>query len=305
MSEETTLVAGGFTFRFEPYRPLVMGIVNTNPGSFSDSAAPGGFDDLLAKALAVVEAGADIVDVGFDSGVTYNAPIPAAEQIANGIPLVAELARRGVAVSLDTPNPEVARAGLDAGAVLLNDVSGLAEPALADLAAEYGAALCVLHTRAPHKVEHFPDYSTLPSGDVVQDVVDFVGELITTAAGHGVPAERIVVDPGFDYAKRPHETVAVIQQIDRLAGYRRPYLFGVSRKYFAGIITGTAPADRLPETLATIAYLRRHSGFMRVHDVAVVRRFLSVLEILDGVTPFPPYDQLDDDLKWVRTAPQN
>ena len=298
--DASALVAGAFTFRFAPYQPLVMGIVNTNPGSFSDSTAPGGFDDLLARALAVVDAGADIVDIGFDSGVTYNAPIPASEQIAGGVPLVAELARRGVPVSLDTPNPDVARAGLDAGAVLLNDVSGLAEPALAELAAEFGAALCVLHTRAPHKVEHFPDYAALPSGDVVQDVVDFIGEQIDRAAELGVPAERIVVDPGFDYAKRPHETVAVIQAIDRLDAFARPYLFGVSRKYFAGIVTGAAPADRLPETLATIAYLRRHPGFVRVHDVAIVRRFLDITEILDGATPFPPYDQLDDDLKWVR-----
>lgn len=273
-----------------------MGILNTNPGSFSDSTAPGDFSGLVARAEELITAGADIIDVGFDSGVTYNDPIPADQQIARGIPIVRHLTGLGVPVSLDTPNATVARAGLDEGACLLNDVSGLADPDFAGLAREFGAGLCLLHTRAAHKVEHFPDYE-----DVVADVRDFLGGLIATALADGVAEDQLVLDPGLDYAKRPHETALVLQNLDVLETFGRPYLLGISRKYFAGIITGTAPADRLPETLATLAYLRQWPGIVRVHDVDMVRRFLDITEVLDGATPFPSYDQSADGLKWVRS----
>ena len=271
-----------------------MGIVNTNAGSFSDASLPGNHEDLLRKALDLVDAGADLIDVGFDSGVTHSQSVPIKEQIQAGLPLVRALAQRGVPVSVDTTKPEVAQAALDVGACLINDVSGLADPRLADLASRYSAALCLMHTRAPHKVEHFPEYA-----DVVDDVVDHLEALVAEALRHGLDQQQLVLDPGLDYAKRPHETVRVIRQCDRLEHLDRPYLFGVSRKYFAGIITGAPPPDRLPETLATVGFLRSLPCIMRVHDVAEVHRYLQVYRILDGVDSFPAYDQSDDSLKWV------
>lgn len=288
------LQAGRHTFDLAPGAPVMMGIVNTNAGSFSDRTAPGSVDNLVQRAVTMVEDGAGVIDIGFDSGVTYNEPIPVQEQIRRGIPLVERLVALGVPVSLDTPNPEVARAGLDAGACLLNDVSGLAEPAFLDLAVEYSAALCLLHTRAPHKVEHFPVYD-----DVVADVAGFLAQLTERALAAGVESSQLVLDPGFDYAKRPHETVDVIRGVAELEPLDRPYLFGISRKYFAGVLTGAPPAERLPETLATLAYLKDWPAIMRVHDVGAAQRFISVLRVLEE-GQFPDYDQLDDGLKWVR-----
>ena len=293
-SQPIVLRAGDRTLQLHPDDPVLMGVVNTNPGSFSDTAPPGTTDELLARALSLVDAGAGVIDVGVDSGVTHDRARPVADQIAGAVPLVTALAERGIVVSIDTVDVEVATACLDAGAVIVNDVSGLADPALARLCADRGAALVVLHTRAGHKQEHFPEYD-----DVVADVLGFLTDRVNAAVLAGVPRDRIVVDPGLDYAKKPHESVLVLAAYDRIAALGHPILSGVSRKYFAGILTGAEPPDRLPETLATVAAVRHWPGLLRVHDVDECRRFLTVLRVLDGHQPFPAYDMDDDTLKWV------
>jgi len=164
------------TVELEPGRPLVMGIVNASPDSFADRLRLGTLSEQLAHGLRLVGEGADIIDVGGESGVTYTDITAAELEIERVIPLVRRLAAEGVTVSVDTWKPEVAEAALDAGAAMINDVSGLGDLALADLCAASGAALVIMHTRAAPKAEHFPDYG----GDVVGDVVRFLAERTTS-----------------------------------------------------------------------------------------------------------------------------
>jgi dihydropteroate synthase len=273
--------------------PLVMGIVNASPESFSDGVSVGGVDLLVQRALALREAGADLIDVGGESGVTDRAPVSAEEEAARVVPLVERLVTEGVTVSVDTWKGPVARAVVDAGAAMLNDVSGLADPELADACAESGAALVVMHTRVPPKVKGFPGYD-----DVTGDVQAFLRERIELARGRGVGEEQIVVDPGPDFAKTPAETVAVLRRLGELAQLRRPLLLAVSRKDFVGALTARSPRDRLAGTLAAIGEgVDAGAAILRVHDVAAVRDFLTVREALRGEREVAPDLQLDPALR--------
>jgi dihydropteroate synthase len=256
--------------------PRLMGIVNANPDSFSDPGARA-LDELVADALAQVEAGAGLIDVGGESGVTHTEPVSAEEERARVVPLVERLVAEGVTVSVDTWKAEVAEAVLAAGATLINDVSGLRDPAIADACATHDAGLVVMHTRAEPKVKGFPDYD-----DVVSDVRVFLSERIALARERGVAEEKIVVDPGPDFAKTPAETVEVLRRLDGLRGLGHPILLAVSRKDFVGALTGRRPSERLAGTLGAIAVLADHADILRVHDVAEVADFLRVREALAG-----------------------
>jgi dihydropteroate synthase len=281
----------------EPGRPLVMGIVNTNPDSFSDDVRADTLERQVQRALTLVADGADIVDVGGESGVTYNDVTPPELEIARVVPLVQRLVAEGVIVSVDTWKPDVARAAVEAGAAMLNDVSGLRDPAIAALAAESGAALVVMHTRAAPKEVAFPDYG----GDVVGDVEAFLRERVAQARAQGVAEEQLVLDPGPDFAKTPAQTVEVLRSLPRLQALGRPLLLAISRKYFLGAITGRPPAERLAATLAAVAWaVDAGAAILRVHDVAAVRDLLCVKAVLDGRAEVPEFDAMDEELKWIR-----
>jgi hypothetical protein len=160
-----------------------------------------------------------------------------------------------VAVSIDTPQLAVAEATLAAGAVMINDVSGLAEPRIAAACAAHGAALVILHTRVEHKREAFLSFD-----DVVADVEQLFTERIAVAEAQGLPRQAIVLDPGLGYAKHPHDDVEVLRAYPRFAAYGLAILTGASRKYYAGVITGAEPPERLPETLATVEAVRPYPG---------------------------------------------
>jgi dihydropteroate synthase len=291
---EVRVSGAGQQFVLRPGAPAVMGIINTNPGSFSDTGHLATTDQQLTAALAMAEAGAAIIDVGTDSGVTYGDSIDLDVQVARAVPLVRELTARGVPVSIDTPFAVVAEATLRAGAAMINDVSGLADPRIAELCAEHDAALVILHTRIGHKQEAFLDFD-----DVVADVLELFHERIARAEAHGLARERIVLDPGLGYAKYPHDDVEVLRAYPRFASLGLGLLTGASRKYFTGVITGAEPPERLPETLATVEAVRPYPGFVRVHDVAEVGRYLAVMETLDGLRDFPDYDTEVTRLKWT------
>jgi dihydropteroate synthase len=281
----------------EPGRPLVMGIVNANPDSFADVERTDTLERQVRRALALVADGADLIDVGGESGVTYNEVTPPDQEAARIVPLVQRLAAEGVSVSVDTWKPEVARAALEAGAVMLNDVSGLRDPALASLAADSGAALVLMHTRAEPKQAAFPDYE----GDVVADVEAFLRERMMLCRDHGVAEDQLVLDPGPDFAKTPAQTVAVLRSLERLHALGRPLLLAISRKYFLGAITGRPPAERLAATLAAAAWaVDAGAAILRVHDVRAVRDLLAVKAVLDGRAEVPDFDAADEKLKWIR-----
>jgi dihydropteroate synthase len=284
------------TVDVQPGRPLIMGIVNAGDDSFSDAVRLDTLERQVARGLELVAEGADLVDVGAESGVTYTAAASPEEEAASVVPLVERLAAEGVSVSVDTWKPAVARAALDAGAAMLNDVSGLRDPALADVAARTGAALVVMHTRAEPKQEAFPEYD-----DVVGDVEAFLRERMDLALAHGVAVEQIVLDPGPDFAKTPAQTVAVLRGLRRLNALGRPLLLAVSRKYFLGAITGRPPAERLAATLAAAVWAAdAGAAILRVHDVAAVRDALAVKAVLEGREEVPAFDADDDELKWIR-----
>lgn len=292
----TVLLARGHRLVASPERPLVMGIVNANPDSFSDSVRLRTLDEQVEHALALVADGADVIDVGGESGVTYTDVSAEEVERRRVAPLVAALAERGVVVSVDTWKPSVAAAALEAGAAILNDVSGLRDPALADLAADAGAALVVMHTRGAPKQEVFPAYD-----DVVADVVDFLAERMEVALSRGVARDQLLLDPGPDFTKSPQESVDVLRGIPRVAALGRPWLAAVSRKYFVGAVTARAPGDRLSGTLAAVHWAADAGAFMvRVHDVSATRDLLAVRAVLRGDADVPDFDAVDDALKWIR-----
>jgi dihydropteroate synthase len=285
------------TFDLRPGRPLVMGIVNANRDSFSDTVRTTSLDAQVALAERLVAEGADLIDVGGESGVTYTGVTAEDVEIGRVVPLVQRLVDAGVCVSVDTWKPAVAAAALDAGAHVLNDVSGLRDVALADAAARTGASLVVMHTRAAPKQEHFADYG----GDVVGDVVSFVAERCAVAIERGVAPERLITDPGPDFAKSPAESVAMLRAIDALRALGHPWLAAVSRKYFLAAITSRAPADRLAGTLAAVGFAAdKGAAIVRVHDVAATVDFLATRAVLAGDAEVGDVDASDDALKWIR-----
>ncbi len=281
--------------------PLIMGILNVNDDSTASRLTQRTLDEQLNYALKLCEDGAEIIDVGAESGRTDRPPRSVEEERDLITPLVEELARRDVLVSVDTWKPEVAAAAVEAGAALINDVSGLADPALADVAARSGAGLVIMHTAAAPKEAHFPGYE-----DPMADVLAFLRRRMIMARDRGVGEEQIVLDPGPDFAKTPEETVEVLRRLRELEALGRPVLLAVSRKYFIGAITGREPEDRLAGTLAAVGCgVDAGAAIVRVHDVAETRDYLELRRVLSGDGEVPLRGDLDDErLKWLPVPPE-
>jgi dihydropteroate synthase len=264
-------------------RPWLMGIVNATPDSFSDDGAHRTLDQRVELARSLINAGADIIDIGGESGVTNRPPVAPEEEIERVVPLIERVAGElGALVSVDTYKPEVAHAAIAAGAAIVNDVSGLRDPELADVCAGTGAGLVLMHTRAAPK-EKLLD-PTL-DGLVGADVKRFLRELISLAMAHGVAFEQLMLDPGPDFGKTPSQTVEVLRELADLHALERPLLLAVSRKDFVGAITQRSPRERLPGTLAAIGHgVDAGVHVLRVHDVAEVADFLAVRAVLAGET---------------------
>jgi dihydropteroate synthase len=257
---------------------ILMGIVNATPDSFSDRQGTKSLDELAAQARRLAEAGAAILDVGGESGRTDREAVPAEEEIERVVPLVALLAGEGLTVSVDTWREPVARAALEAGATMVNDVSALSDPGVADACAAAGASLVITHTRVPPKVKGFPAYD-----DVVADVIVLLGERAADAERRGVARERIVFDPGIDLGKTPAESIALLRRLPELAVLGGPLLVAVSRKDFVGALIGRSPAARDAGTLAAVDRAAEGgASILRVHDVAAVRDYLLVRAALRG-----------------------
>jgi dihydropteroate synthase len=259
----------------------LMGIVNATPDSFSDPEGEKSLEELAARAHELVAAGAALVDVGGESGRTDRQAVPVEEEIARIVPLVERLAGDDLTVSVDTWRAPVARAGLAAGAAMINDVSALSDPGVADACAAAGASLVITHTRAPPKVKGFPRYD-----DVVADVIALLGERAAEAEARGVERERLVFDPGIDLGKTPAESIELLRRLPELAALGGPLLVAVSRKDFVGALTGRTPGGRDAGTLAAIdRAVAGGADILRVHDVAAVRDYLLVRAALNGGPP--------------------
>ena len=266
-------------------RPLLMGVVNASPDSFSDPGSTPDLDSQLARARDLVDAGADIVDVGGESAATDRPPVDPQEEIERIVPLVERLAGElGVLVSVDTYKPAVAQAALAAGAEMVNDVSGLRDPGMAELCARTGSALVLTHTVGAPK-QKVLDH---PYDDVAADVARFLGDRIELARSCGVASEQLVLDPGPDFGKTPAQTVEALIALPGLHELGRPLLLAVSRKDFVGALTGRPPAQRLAGTLAAVAHgIEAGAHVLRLHDVAAAADFLAVREALRGERAVP------------------
>lgn len=287
----------GRTIEIAHGRPLLMGIVNASPESFSDGGRTGDLDSQVRLAREQIAAGADLIDVGGESGVTDRPAVSADEELRRVGPLVERLAADGVLVSVDTWKAPVAHEVVQRGAAMINDVSGLLDPAIADACATGGAALVVMHTRARPKEKTMPDYD-----DVCADVLAFLRERIAVAIERGVDAEQIVIDPGPDFAKTPAQTVQVLRELGRLRELDRPILLAASRKDFVGALTNRRPRERLAGTLAALGEgVDAGAAILRVHDVAEVRDFLTVRAALRGEANVPDELRLAEELRRQRT----
>ncbi|MGH2978369.1 MAG: dihydropteroate synthase [Solirubrobacterales bacterium] len=274
--------------------PLVMGILNATPDSFSD---PGDGEDLegrVRRGQRLLRDGADLLDVGGESGVTNRPPIEPREEIERVAPLVERLAGHGAVLSVDTYKPAVAQVAVEAGAAIVNDPSGLVDPEVADVCASSGAALVVTHTRARPKQKLVrPAYD-----DVVDDVKRLLTERLEVARAAGVADERLLVCPGPDLGKDPAQTIELLRRLDELHALGLPILLAVSRKDFVGALTGRPPRERLAGTLAAVAHgLDRGAHCLRVHDVAATRDFLAVRDALRGHVAVPDDLLLAEDLR--------
>jgi dihydropteroate synthase len=256
-------------------RPWLMGIVNASPDSFSDGGRYTDLESRLQLARELLAAGADILDVGGESASTGRPPVAVEEELERVVPLVERLAGElGAIVSVDTYKPAVARAAIAAGARIVNDVSGLRDPALADVCADSGAALVLMHTlAAPRERLQREDLYE----DVTGEVIAFLRERMALAVTRGMAPEQLLLDPGPDFAKTPSQTIRLLAEIGRLHELGRPLLMAISRKDFIGALTGRAPRARLPGTLAALAHGVRHGAHVfRVHDVAAAADYLAV-----------------------------
>jgi dihydropteroate synthase len=287
---ERVLRAGGHRLTLRG-TPLLMGIVNATPDSFSDAGELRDDAARIARARELAAAGAAIIDIGGESAYGGRPPVPPEEEAARVVPVVAAVAAElDVLISVDTYKPAVAAAAIAAGAHIVNDVSGLCDPELAEVCAGTGAGLVLMHTRVPPK-------GTLldPAfyADVVADVRDFLADRMARAEAAGVHPEQLVLDPGPDFAKTPAQTVAVLRRLDVLHALGRPLLLAVSRKDFLGAITGRPPRERGAATLAAVGWAADAGAhLLRVHDVAATADYLAVRAVQHGERVLAPREGL-------------
>jgi len=245
-----------------------MGVLNVTPDSFSDGGRHLALSAAMAQARALVEAGADILDIGGESTRPGADPVPLAEELDRVVPVIAALRAEGVKVpiSVDTRNAAVAAAAFDAGGDLFNDVSGLThDPASLGLAAASGRPVGLMHAQGdPKTMQDAPSYD-----DVLLDVCDWLEARIAAAEAAGIPRDRILIDPGIGFGKTVAHNLSLIRGLAVLHDLGCGVLFGASRKRFIGAIGGAAgPDDRLPGSIAVaLEALRQGAQVLRVHDV--------------------------------------
>ncbi len=246
--------------------PIVMGVLNVTPDSFSDGGRHASTEAAIAHGLQMAEEGAAIIDVGGESTRPGAATVDLAEELRRVLPVVEALAgRRDTVVSVDTSKPEVMRAAVAAGAGLVNDVRALEAPGALQAVAESGAAVCLMHMRGePRTMQDDPQYS-----NVVAEVRDYLAARVLACRHAGIGHDRLCVDPGIGFGKRAEHNLALLASLDRLADSQIPVLVGVSRKSLIGMITGRPSGERLAGSIAFAALaVMRGAAIVRAHDVA-------------------------------------
>jgi dihydropteroate synthase len=246
--------------------PVVMGILNVTPDSFSDGGLHVGVEAAVAQGERMADEGAAIVDVGGESTRPGAAPVSAEEEIRRVVPVIERLVGRiRASISVDTSKPEVIRAAVAAGASMVNDVRALRLPGALAAAAGSGAAVCLMHMQGePATMQERPRYA-----DVLAVVRGFLASRVVACEAAGIARERICVDPGIGFGKTPGHNLVLLAKLADLCVDGLPVLIGVSRKSLVGIITGRAPDDRLAGSIAFAALaVAQGASIVRAHDVA-------------------------------------
>jgi dihydropteroate synthase len=258
-------------------RPLVMGILNVTPDSFSDGGRYFAPDAAVARGRELLAEGADLIDIGAESTRPGSAPVPAAEQWRRVGTVLPRLAREGAAISIDTASAEVARRALDAGALIVNDVTALADPAMADVSAAAGAGVVLMHMQGtPADMQRDPRYQDAPA-----EVAAFLRERMAVAGRAGIDTDRIALDPGIGFGKRERHSLELIARLETLAALGRPILAGASRKSFIGRLLDLEVDQRLEAGLAVAAIaVFLGARIVRSHDVRATLRAVRMAEHL-------------------------
>jgi dihydropteroate synthase len=254
--------------------PIVMGVVNVTPDSFSDGGEWLDPDAAVAHGRDLVAQGAAILDIGGESTRPGAEPVTATEELRRVVPVLEGLAGAGARLSIDTSKAAVAAAALDAGATFVNDVTALrGDPAMAALVAERGCDVCLMHMLGePRTMQRDPRYA-----DVVDDVKAFLAQRLELAVAAGIAEEHVWLDPGIGFGKTVDHNLELLARLDEIVALGRPVVVGTSRKSFLGVITGRAAGERVPATIATnVLALARGARVFRVHDVAQARDALLV-----------------------------
>lgn len=260
-------------------RPLVMGVLNITPDSFSDGGRFYDADAAVAHAEQLVSEGADLLDVGGESTRPGSQRVEATEQLRRILPALSRIAKLPMVISVDTTLSEVARAAVEHGAHVINDISaGRDDPGMFPLAARLGTPIVLMHMLGqPATMQDAPSYT-----DVVAEVSQFLEERMRIAESHGVSRGNILLDPGIGFGKQVEHNLTLIRDLSQFASLGRPLVVGTSRKRFIGRITGeTTPADRVIGTAASVAWtVANGAAIVRVHDV---RPMIQVVRLIRAI----------------------
>jgi len=270
------LACGRFLLPLE--RPLVMGVVNVTPDSFSDGGRHDTVDAAIAHARRLIAEGADLIDIGGESTRPGAAAVAPEEEIARVVPVLDALRDCGVPLSVDTRHPSTMRAAIEHGADMINDIAALRAPGAIDAVRDSHCAVCLMHMQGePATMQQAPAYD-----EVVSEVGQFLDERVAALRAAGVAGERIVVDPGIGFGKTLRHNLLLLGALDELAAGGQPVLVGVSRKSMIGDLTGRPARQRLAGSLAAmLAAVARGAAIVRVHDVAESRDALRVWMAID------------------------
>ncbi len=262
-------------FRLERGVPAIMGIVNATPDSFSDGGLcldPGA---AVKHALMLERDGADIIDVGGESTRPGARPVGTAEELRRVMPVIEGVrSKSDVPISIDTTKSEVARAAVEAGADMINDISaGRFDEGMLTTAARLKVPICLMHMKGtPRTMQEAPRYD-----DLMGEIAGYLSDAMERACRAGVARERVILDPGIGFGKTADDNITILKRLAEIAGLGAPVLIGTSRKSFIGKVLDVDMEKRLEGTLATLALAtERGAQLLRVHDVAAARRFLSM-----------------------------
>ena len=274
-------------FQLDLFRPLVMGIVNVTPDSFSDGGLHLQHDAALAHARRLIAEGADILDIGGESTRPGAQPVSVEEELGRVLPIIEALRGASVPISIDSCKPQVIQAAIAAGVQMVNDINALQEATALQAVAASNVAVCLMHKQGqPQTMQAQPDYR-----NVVAEISAFLRDRIAAAEAVGIQRNRIVIDPGFGFGKTLEHNLALLRGLNKLTELGVPVLAGLSRKSMLGALTGQEVAQRLPASVAAaLIAVQRGAAIVRVHDVRATVDALKVWNAVNGeniIVPSP------------------